>query len=240
MYFVENDEYYMMSLKALEQLFAGTGVSWSNWIQKDIIDYKERGSVKHHLQAYGGMGSINDIWITTGNHHRITKEAEPWANELMSYLLGISARLAHMIEGKKKIQPEKLFGKNQQTVPLQGWRCLFCGYGELSKNSLDNYLAQLMLPDIVREFFSQGTIEELICMCLEVKIPQLKQWREELTAIALKSGVAIAEHTMRPCVKCKGNDTAVYHWELQEQRGRFGKKKQVLLPAENNLKLRGK
>ncbi len=40
---------------------------WVEWLKKDIKDFKEEGNVNHHLQAYGGMGSLNDLYLSELN-----------------------------------------------------------------------------------------------------------------------------------------------------------------------------
>ena len=99
----ENDRYYIYALQALKQLFTETSCTWRKWIETDIEEYLSTGSVEHHLGAYGGMGSINDIWICKVNNHTINDEAEPWANELMEYFKCLSYGIANIIKAGKKI-----------------------------------------------------------------------------------------------------------------------------------------
>lgn len=103
-YKLENDRYYIYALQALKQLFTETSCTWRKWIEIDIEEYLSTGSVEHHLGAYGGMGSINDIWICKVNNHTINDEAEPWANELMEYLKCLSYGIANIIKAGKKNQ----------------------------------------------------------------------------------------------------------------------------------------
>ena len=35
--------------------------NWIDWLERDIEDWTQRREVAHHLQAYGGMGSFNDL-----------------------------------------------------------------------------------------------------------------------------------------------------------------------------------
>ncbi len=35
--------------------------NWINWLNRDIEDWTKRREVAHHLRAYGGMGSFNDL-----------------------------------------------------------------------------------------------------------------------------------------------------------------------------------
>ena len=37
--------------------------NWLDWLERDIEDWTQRREVAHHLLAYGGMGSFNDLPI---------------------------------------------------------------------------------------------------------------------------------------------------------------------------------
>ena len=42
--------------------------NWIGWLERDIEDWTQRREVSHHLRAYGGMGSFNDLPSMRGNH----------------------------------------------------------------------------------------------------------------------------------------------------------------------------
>ena len=44
--------------------------NWINWLERDIQDWAQRRDAAHHLRAYGGMGSFNDLPNMRGNHCR--------------------------------------------------------------------------------------------------------------------------------------------------------------------------
>ena len=45
--------------------------NWIDWLERDIQDWTQRQEVTHHLRAYGGMGSFNDLPSMRGNHDYI-------------------------------------------------------------------------------------------------------------------------------------------------------------------------
>ena len=45
--------------------------NWIDWLERDIEDWTQRREVAHHLRAYGGMGSFNDLPSMRGNHDYI-------------------------------------------------------------------------------------------------------------------------------------------------------------------------
>jgi hypothetical protein len=62
---------YLDALKAMHELLGALGEQhWRSWIAQDIEEWESRKSASHHLSAYGGMGSFNDIgfddvWLDT-------------------------------------------------------------------------------------------------------------------------------------------------------------------------------
>ena len=45
--------------------------NWIGWLERDIQDWNQQREVAHHLRAYGGMGSFNDLPSMRGNHDYI-------------------------------------------------------------------------------------------------------------------------------------------------------------------------
>jgi hypothetical protein len=77
-------------LVELEELFRASGVDhWADWLKKDI-DLISRGDfagVSHLLSAYGGMGSMTDVYITPEAGYSITDEEVSQLNYRLSNLM---------------------------------------------------------------------------------------------------------------------------------------------------------
>ena len=60
--------------------------NWLDWLGRDIEDWTQRREVAHHLLAYGGMGSFNDLPNMRGNHDYIFSNrcATPLATAMAS------------------------------------------------------------------------------------------------------------------------------------------------------------
>lgn len=86
---------YENALHAMGQLLAAVGEKhWSAWIRDDLERWSSRAEVDHHLSAYGGMGSFNDLIICPENGHIVTKVQEPWANETFEWLKSLCFQFA--------------------------------------------------------------------------------------------------------------------------------------------------
>ncbi|MEG0367567.1 MAG: hypothetical protein RR585_12075, partial [Coprobacillus sp.] len=55
--------YYIQALEFLIYYLKKEGAQeqWVQWLNKDLDEFYSSQGVTHHLQAYGGMGSFNDI-----------------------------------------------------------------------------------------------------------------------------------------------------------------------------------
>lgn len=133
-------DYYKITLEALYKLLNETGVKfWADWVAKDLILWEQSKSVEHHLSAYGGMGSINDVIICVQNNHNVTSKQEPWVNFLLMYLQSLSIFLVNSKDREITIDMMK---DNFQcdSSKIQGTRCLLCGYSELSLTDIGPFI----------------------------------------------------------------------------------------------------
>ncbi len=86
---------YEHSLVAMKRLLDAVHEDhWANWIGTDIEQWRATGDTSHHLSAYGGMGSFNDVIICRANEHSVTEVTEAWANTLFEWLKSVCYFLA--------------------------------------------------------------------------------------------------------------------------------------------------
>ena len=85
---------YEFSLIAMKRLLDAVGEShWAKWIDTDITEWRSNRDATHHLAAYGGMGSFNDIWIRQTMFHRHAPRA---AVQPMHSLFELAVRVSIM------------------------------------------------------------------------------------------------------------------------------------------------
>jgi hypothetical protein len=168
----------------------------------------------------GGMGSFNDLIICPQNNHRISDQKEPLANELLSCLTSV----CHVTSERGNIQPSDAVAVCTRARPvLSGWRCLLCGYSQISSYDARAFIAAAD----VRHALGAG-----INLLLKLwKGPEDAKALQDLSDLAEQSKIHVTEDKswMRPCPSCKGNDTCVYRWQLEN--GSF-------LPAADNLPMK--
>ena len=71
--------------------------NWIDWLERDIQDWTQRQEVAHHLRAYGGMGSFNDLPSMRGNHDYI-----------FGFLKSMCYAFGHLYGKREGISPEAL------------------------------------------------------------------------------------------------------------------------------------
>ena len=71
--------------------------NWIGWLERDIQDWNQRREVTHHLRAYGGMGSFNDLPSMHGNHDYI-----------FDFLKSVCYAFGHLYGKREGISPEAL------------------------------------------------------------------------------------------------------------------------------------
>jgi hypothetical protein len=246
---------YFQALTALEYLLDKVGEKhWRDWLRQDVDLWQSKKDVSHHLSAYGGMGSFNDIWISVQNGYNVTKVQEPWVNHLFEILKGLCFRLAHNPEKdesvkdvnsnryfpifsafKNKFSYKEMDNATSQfaitTSQLHGWRCLKCGHGETNSYDIENYLAKVFLPKYLSKVENETELIALVDSAFTVEFEGIDEARSQLRQMIFNSGIMIVEREswMRPCPKCGSDGTAVYRWKLSND---------IFLASKDNLPLK--
>ena len=211
---------YIYVLTALEYLLDRVGEKhWRDWLRQDMGLWRSKKDVSHHLSAYGGMGSFNDIWISVQNKNNITKVQEPWVNNLFDLLKCLCYQLAHNLEkdeANKKSMDSATSQFPKTKSQLYGWRCLKCGHAETNSCEIDNYLAKMVLPGYLGKAETESELKALVDAAFTTEIEGINKIRSQLAQTILNSGIKMVdrESWMRPCPTCGSDDTAVYRWQL--------------------------
>jgi hypothetical protein len=154
----------------------------------------------------GGMGTFNDLVICPQNKHRIADEKEPFANELLSCLTSV----CYVASRCDSLDPfDAVTACGTVGLVLTGWRCLACGHSQVSYYDIRAFIATVA----VREALKRGIDPVLQLWHRKEDVEALG----EMINVATKSGIIVTHDKawMRPCPSCKGNDTCVYRWNLE-------------------------
>jgi uncharacterized protein DUF6966 len=249
--------HYEHCLHAMLRLLEAVGENhWSAWIREDIRLWQTASDTSHHLSAYGGMGSFNDVWICGANQKRVTAAQEPWAHVLFEWLKTLCYYMAQ--HPKERITADNLrktVGRRDATLAafvggdkapvsmrglviagrkLQGWCCFDCSYAEVSTRDIEYAIAQDLIPLAAFQACEAQTLDTLVDTVLRLNVPGMEDARHEIAAITKRSGIIVndKEGWMRPCPNCGKENTAIYRW-----RSASGPPVRFV-PADDNLPTR--
>ncbi|WOE74694.1 DUF6966 domain-containing protein [Alterisphingorhabdus coralli] len=247
---------YENSLIAMEYFLKEVNeIHWLKWIQKDIEEWITERSTVHHLSAYGGMGSFNDVVICGANNHSIPEGAEAWADVIFNWLKALcyffaknpeieyslsdlkeqigyhDASLSAFVNGENA--PDEMRGIFDNRSPIQGWRCLNCGYAEVCDSGINRYIAQNIVPAYLFEACVSNRLVSTVRGLLYLNISNLDHLISNAKQSIDESGILIRnrEEWMRPCPSCGSNNTAIYRWRFSGKR---------LVADKDNLPLESK
>ena len=216
---------YEDALRAMHMLLGELKEShWQNWIAQDILEWQDRRSVNHHLSAYGGMGSFNDLCFD-----------DVWFGPLFDHLKTCcfcfaKARGLHSAHIPIPVQLSNL------GTQIQGWRCLVCGYSAISEWDIDYFITHRVVQEAVREAAADAQLLALVKSMVEQRPNIDPRSRTALLAWIKNGGITVRTDRdwMRPCPACESLDTAVYRWRFAKEHS------EKFVPSDDNLPLRSR
>ena len=82
-------DHYKITLEILAKILHEENYDhWAKWMQEDINLWEISKSIEHHLRAYGGMGSFNDVVIGSNNYEGIWRGHA--FGQLQSFVYGLA------------------------------------------------------------------------------------------------------------------------------------------------------
>lgn len=174
----------------------------------------------------GGMGSFSDLVICRENHHEISSEREPLANELVSCLSSVCYTSSR--EGALTADTA-VASCGTLSLVLSGWRCLACGHAQTTSTGVRSLIAGIGVRCSIRDGIAQRSPSDTLIALW--RAPEDFDNVRSLVERARTSDIGYSESDswMRPCPVCGSDDTRVYRW--REDGDRF-------VPTDDNLPLR--
>ena len=210
---------YLNTLKLLKSLLLSNEEQfWADWMQKDIEAWNKNKSTDHHLDAFGGAGSFNDINLGQ------TEKIGYWKNALLSNLASISYGFAKT----KTIEISKGYLRQ-----LEGEMCRKCKNGEITENAIERFFANKYIPLFLENLLSSENYHGL----LELEnLSNSKEIEKEKSEIF--KAIENAKISIKPfgtpwtynCNKCGEPDKISFRWNI------IGEKEALsIIPSSDNL-----
>ena len=116
----------LICLKSILQADHPAFKNWIDWLERDIQDWTQHCEVAHHLRAYGGMGSFNDLPSMRGDHDYI-----------FGFLKSFCYAFGHLYGKRAGISPEILMKECLHDIG----QAVDCPHKELNR-AIINHLRQ--------------------------------------------------------------------------------------------------
>ena len=214
------NEYRKILLLLKDLLNKSENYHWEKWIDQDIYDWDNLKSTKHHKSAFGGMGSINDLYV--GDSGKIGT----WKNNMFDYLKSLSWTFAT----KNEIQ----FSSNKSSI-IQGVICRNCHFAEISEGGIESFISEKYIPILVAKFLPTDKYSTLTDIESFINDSDITNDRNKLINSLKNFNIKLNNNIIwsNPCPKCDNGDKCVYRWEVNETNETI-----VLTRSKNNLSLK--
>lgn len=217
-----------LALAALVRLLEHCGEGrWLLWARRHLEQARTGSIDVTVLDAYGGPGSFNELTLDPVNGHALERMQVPWANRLLAVL----GERVYQLACERADERFEAAWVHPADPPVEGWRCLVCGHGEITDYDLEWWVARILVPAHVADS-TLADEEDLIATLLSGQVVGAAESRADVMARASTSGVHVAyrDDVMRPCSACGSGDTTAYRWIFAGGG---------LHAAEDNIELRG-
>lgn len=215
-------DYYKISLEILAQILREEKYDhWANWMLEDIKLWENEKSVKHHLHAYGGMGSFNDIVVEGNDNEGV------WKNRIF----GSIQTLAYSLASGDSLDTILGIILNQNRInQISGWRCRDCGDARINNRAIDLYIASFFVPKLLVECIQKGQLKKVTDISKWLDSEDITNKRQSLKAEIEKANIDLNTDNdwLWICPKCGSKEVCAYRWIVLENNAE-------LVEADDNL-----
>jgi DNA-directed RNA polymerase subunit M/transcription elongation factor TFIIS len=196
---------------------------WAKWMLDDIELWETKQNVEHHLHAYGGMGSFNDITLGGYDFEGIWKNKIFGQIQNMAYCLATGDSLESILEN---------LSNQHHTDEISGWRCRTCGDARINTMDIERVVSSYFIPKLFVEYAQKNTLSEVLKINQAIDSEIVINKRKAIESLIKNSNITLTDHKewLWTCPKCNSKEVCVYRWTLNENDTQ-------LTEAEDNLGL---
>jgi hypothetical protein len=218
-------DYYKTALEILAQIMKQEKYdNWVNWLQEDIKLWETNKSVEHHLRAYGGMGSFNDVVVGGNDNEGIWKGHIFGHLQTLAYSLAKGDSLEVILEG---ILNRNCFNE------ISGWRCRNCGEARMTDRDINLFIANYFIPKFFVQFVQQDRLKEGIVILKLIDSEEVINKKNQIKSLIQQSNIILNpdNNWLWTCPKCGSSEVCAYRWKLLEDGSK-------LVEGDNNLEIK--
>ncbi|MER0439099.1 hypothetical protein [Emticicia sp. W12TSBA100-4] len=217
-------DYYKQSLEHLRIVLLENQYDfWANWLSEDIENWEKTKSTEHHLRAYGGMGSFNDVVI--GNQD----SAGLWQGQVFGMLQSLAYGLA-----SGEVLEDILARNNTTSTQISGWRCQDCGAARINSIDIERFLCVSVLPQIFANYLKNNRLIELLNTNKLISSEDISNRKTAIERLFGQSNIEITSENnwLWTCPKCGSEKVCSYRWEILNNETK-------IIESDDNLEIKG-
>lgn len=218
-------DYYKKSLEILVKILQAEQYDhWANWMLEDLKFWETTKSVEHHLHAYGGMGSFNDV-VIGGNDREGIWESRVFGNvQTLAYSLAKGDTLKTILEG---------IANRPNISEISGWRCRNCGDARINDRDIEFYIVNEFIPKFFVEYIREDKFDEVMNIPKLIDSEEVTKKRESLIDLIKGTNIILNPDTnwVWTCPKCGSSAVCAYRWNVLENEFK-------LVEGNNNLEIK--
>ena len=202
-------DYYKTALNLLIEILKDSGYdNWIDWLKEDIRLWETEQTTEHHLRAYGGMGSFNDVGI--GNNDTISL----WKSRVFGTIQTLAYSLA---KGDNSPLYEDFY--QHQSNEISGWRCRDCGHAIINERNIEIYIASYFIPKFFVKYLKEDQLSEILNIEKMVLSEEVTHKRQAIESLMMNTYITFSEVNgwLWTCPKCSSTQVCSYRWLIDEE-----------------------
>ncbi len=178
---------------------------WANWMLEDIKLWEKDKSVEHHLHAYGGMGSFNDVVIGDNDNEGI------WKGKIFEYLQALAYSLA---KGNFLETILETFSNPHRVNEISGWRCRNCGDARMTDREINLFITNYFVPKFFVKYVQEDRLKEVLDICKLIDSEEVIGKKSQLKSLIQEANIILNpdDNWLWNCPKCGSSEVCVYRW----------------------------
>ena len=202
--------HYKNTLEVLSQILQEENYEhWANWMQEDIKLWEENQSTEHHLRAYGGMGSFNDVNVGGNDNAGIWKNYIFGQLQTLAYSLAKKNSLASILEG---------ISNRSDSYEISGWRCRNCGDARMNDRDINILIARYFVPKFFVNYLQKDKLNEVVKISELIDSEEVINKKSQIISLIKQANIVLNldDKWLWNCPKCGSSEVCAYRWNISE------------------------
>lgn len=199
-------DYYKLSLELLRTILLENQYDfWANWMTEDIDNWEKNQNTEHHLRAYGGMGSFNDVVIGNQDSEGL------WQGRIF----GILQSLAYGLASGDALE-DILSRINSTSTQISGWRCQDCGAARINAIDIERFVCANILPQLFINHLKDNKLAKVLDTNKLLSSEEVSNKKATIEQLLRRASIEIASDNnwLWTCPKCGSSKVCSYRWEI--------------------------